>query len=398
MSSDLAVILLGAGGGNRLGAGGSKALIRIGGKVMARWAAEALCAAEGVSRLIAVGPPDPAQTASLKEACEGLTEEIVAVRGGARRRDSVWAGLMAAQGREMVLVHDAARPFVSTQLAERVIAAARVDDAAVPAIPVADTLVRGEERGVGDLVPREDLWAVQTPQVFRRDLLVEAHRQADPSWDAPDDGSMVRRLGRRVALVPGDSENFKVTWPKDLGRARLIATGLEWFRSPAEEEQMQYPRVGFGWDVHPLREGRPFHLVGVELTTEFGPLGHSDGDPLSHAVADALLGAAGAGDIGLLFPDTDPRYKGMPGPDLLRETVDHLYRQGWRPLQVDAVLILDRPKIAPHRETLRARLAEILGLPASAVSVKGKRTEGLGGLADGAGVGAQAVATLVRQR
>lgn len=157
---------------------------------------------------------------------------------------------------------------------------------------------------------------------------------------------------------------------------------------------MSDPRVGIGWDVHPLVEGRPCVLAGVTLTEDFGPSGHSDGDVLAHALIDALLGAAALGDVGTLFPDTDPRWKGVSGSELLARTRAALASSGWRPLQVDAVVICDIPRIAPRRDEIRAGVARALELPLDAVSVKGKRTEGLGGLAGGAGIACRAVATL----
>lgn len=395
MAADVAVILLGAGSGTRLGSGQTKALVTVGGRPLVAWSAALFSSLDDVRRLVLVLPSDPGQARATEEACGSLPVEVVGVEGGARRRDSVLRGLAETQGAEWVLVHDLARPFVTRELALRVLAAARDCGAAVPGLPVGDTLVLAEAEQVGQVLARDAVRAVQTPQGFARSLLLEAHRAAAPEWDAPDDGSMVRRLGRKVALVAGEAENFKITWPADLGRARAFAGASTDGEGTAEEMEMQVPRVGFGWDVHPLEQGRPFRLVGVEVTAEFGPAGHSDGDPLSHAVADALLGAAGAGDIGMLFPDNDPRYRDMPGSDLLRETVEHLRGRGWRPSGVDAVVIVDQPQLAPHREAIRARLAEILGLHPGAVSVKGKRTEGLGGLASGAGVGCQAVATLV---
>jgi 2-C-methyl-D-erythritol 2,4-cyclodiphosphate synthase len=155
-------------------------------------------------------------------------------------------------------------------------------------------------------------------------------------------------------------------------------------------------RVGLGWDVHALVSGRPTVLAGVVLTGEFGPKGHSDGDPLAHAVCDALLGAAALGDIGMLFPDTDPEWKDAPGSLLLAQTAAALGRAGWRPVQIDAVVVADEPKIGPHRDAIRAGLARALGLPVEAVSVKGKRTEGLGGLAGGKGIACHALAVIER--
>jgi 2-C-methyl-D-erythritol 2,4-cyclodiphosphate synthase len=230
---------------------------------------------------------------------------------------------------------------------------------------------------------------VQTPQGFATGLLRAAHERAPREWDAADDGALVRALGRPVTLVPGEAENIKVTWPEDVARAESILA--------ARGGQGAMPsRVGIGWDVHPLVAGRSFRLAGIEISAEFGPAGHSDGDPLAHAVADALLEAAALGDIGLLFPDTDPRCAGLAGTDLLQRTAGHLAAHGYRPAQVDAVLVVDAPRIAPHREAIRRALAAALDLPEDAVSVKGKRTEGLGGLAGGKGVACHAIASVTR--
>ncbi len=290
--------------------------------------------------------------------------------------------MLAAEGFDHVLVHDAARALVTPDLAARVLDGARRHGAAVPAVPVPDTLVRDEGGFAGDEVPRAGVHAVQTPQGFERELLLAAHRSADPAWNAPDDGTMIRALGRPVALVAGATDNVKVTWPEDVARAEglLAARGT--------------PRVGFGWDVHPFAAGRPTVLCGVTLESAFGPLGHSDGDPLAHAVCDALLGAAALGDIGALFPDTDPRYAGAAGVDLLARTAAVVRAAGWEPRQVDAVIVADAPKIGPAREAVRTGLARALGLPVGAVSVKGKRTEGLGGLAGGKGIACHAIAVV----
>ncbi|MDH3285648.1 MAG: 2-C-methyl-D-erythritol 2,4-cyclodiphosphate synthase, partial [Acidobacteriota bacterium] len=305
--------------------------------------------------------------------------------------DSVLAGLESIDAEELVIVHDAARPLVTAGLAGRVLAAAERVGAAVPALKVPDTLVRSRGERVEEIVSREGVLAVQTPQAFRREVLARAHASAPPDWDAPDDGSMVARLGEPVATVDGEPDNFKITWPDDVQRAEAILTARG--SGPGDREDV---RIGLGWDVHPLVPGRAFRLLGVELTTELGPVGHSDGDPLSHAVADALLGAAAMGDIGLLFPDDDPGCAGLSGSDLLGTTVDALRQNGYAPLQVDAVIVTDRPRLAPFRDRVRGRLAEILGVPLDAVSVKGKRTEGLGGLAGGAGVACHALARIRR--
>ncbi|MCE5248149.1 2-C-methyl-D-erythritol 4-phosphate cytidylyltransferase [bacterium] len=388
-----AAVVLAAGSGTRLGFGYPKALVEVGGRPLVRRSLEALAAARGVGAAVVVVPPgdDGARVAAAAAGplrfADGSSAEPIVVVGGARRRDSVLNGARAAEGAAHVLVHDAARALATPALAERVLEAARVHGAAIPAAPVPDTLVRDDGGFVGDEVPRAGVHAVQTPQGFERALLLAAHEAADPAWDAPDDGTVARRFGRRVALVPGDPENLKITYPGDLARAEAILAARG-------ETTMAATRTGIGWDVHPFAAGRPTVLAGVVLAEEFGPVGHSDGDALSHAVCDALLGAAAAGDIGTLFPDTDPRWKGAPGPDLVRRTVAFLAERGFAPLQVDAVVVCDAPKIGPRRDEVRAALAAALGIPADNVGLKGKRTEGLGGLAGGKGIACHAVAVV----
>ncbi len=397
MASRVGAILLAAGSGLRLGAGCAKALVPLGDLPLVRWSAMTLAAVEEITRLILLVPPGE-EGRRVAQAAEGLEIELAVAEGGVRRRDSVALGLALAGSCDVVLVHDAARPFVSAKLVRRVLEAAARDGAAVPAVPVVDTLVRAQEGRVRDTIPRDELRAIQTPQGFSRELLERAHRFADPDWEASDDGSMVLDLGEQVTLVEGEEDNFKITWPTDLQRARegLERTDVAASGGPAMAGGWGETRVGFGWDVHPLVEGRSYDLAGVRVAESFGPAGHSDGDPLCHAIADALLGAAGLGDIGIHFPDSDPRCAGLPGLDLLAQTVEKLQVAGWSAQQVDAVLITDRPKIAPHRGAICAALAGVLGVDTGVVSVKGKRSEGLGALADGAGSCCQCVVTLRR--
>ena len=385
-----AAVLLAAGSGRRLAAGRPKALVPVGGRPLVAWSAALFASLSAFEEFVLVVPdgPDGDEVATAARVA-GFGSNATVVSGGARRRDSVAAGLAAIRGAECVLVHDTARPLASAALVERVLGAARASGAAVPGVAITDALVRGASGVVAGEVSREALFGVQTPQGFATGLLRSAHVRAPQDWDAADDGAMVRALGSPVALVPGEAENIKVTWPDDVVRAEAILAARG-------ERGTMSSRVGIGWDVHPLVAGRSFRLAGVEVSLEFGPAGHSDGDPLAHAVADALLGAAALGDIGQLFPDTDPRCAGLPGTDLLRQTSAHLASHGYRPMQVDAVLVVDAPKIAPHREAIRRALAAALGLPEEAVSVKGKRTEGLGGLAGGKGVACHAVATVAR--
>lgn len=403
----VAVVLLAAGSGTRLGRGVPKALVELDGEPLVRRAARALAAVPGVVRLVLVVPPGPEGDDVVRALGPLGTLETVSVAGGARRRDSVRAGLAAAGAVSHVLVHDAARALVTTGLAALVLDAAQRAGAAIPAVRVPDTLVRDAGGFLGDEVPRAGVHAVQTPQGFRLDLLVAAHDAADPAWDAPDDGTLARAHGVDVALVPGDPDNVKITWESDLPRALAILGRRPAATTPADAEPCPAPdpaprpaeeatmRIGIGWDVHPFVPHRRTVLAGVVAEEAFGPAGHSDGDPLCHALCDALLGAAALGDIGTLFPDTDPRWKGAPGLELLQRTVEHLRENGFAPAQVDAVVICDAPKIGPHRDEIRANLAAVLELAPGDVSVKGKRTEGLGGLAGGKGIACHAVARLV---
>lgn len=388
-AGEVVVVLLAAGAGARFGAGRPKALALLAGTPLVRRAAENLLGLPGLSRLVVV-TPSGVPGADVAAAVRGVHPDLVCVPGGERRRDSVQRGLDAAGHAGWIVVHDAARPLASPELAARVLQAAQRSGAAVPGAPVTDTLVSESGGHVGQEVPRGGVHAIQTPQAFARDVLVEAHRRADPHWDAPDDGTMVRANGGSVALVLGEADNIKITWPEDLARAAALLAA----RAPGGTPMTT--RVGLGWDVHPLVAGRPTILAGVVVMQARGPAGHSDGDPLAHAVCDALLGAAALGDIGVLFPDSDPRWEGAPGKDLLAATAAALRARGWRPRQVDAVLIADEPRLAPHRDAIRAGLAAALGVPVEAVSVKGKRTEGLGGLAGGAGIACHALAVVER--
>jgi len=316
------------------------------------------------------------------------------VRGGDSRQDSVRAGLDALpSGAEIVLIHDGARPFVSAALIDAVTEAARFAGAALPLLPVVDTLKRvGEDGGVVETVPRNDLARAQTPQGFRVPLLRAAHDHATATGlQATDDVALVeaaRAAGalpgdQRIAGVPGQESNVKVTRPQDL---------------PAGSET----RIGYGHDVHRLEPGRRFVLAGVDLQEgvsedeRFGPVGHSDGDAVTHAVCDALLGAAALGDIGRLFPDTAPENEGRPSLEFLTGIVARLADEGWRAVNVSAVLRLERPKVAPVADRIRAALAGVMGLPVEQVGLSAKRGEGLGPVGEGRAVECDAVALIER--
>lgn len=300
---------------------------------------------------------------------------VALVPGGATRAASVASGVRAAAG-ELVAIHDAARPFVSEAVITAALQAAAEMGAAAPAVPVTDTVKRAGEGLVRGTPPRQELFAVQTPQCFDRAVYVRL-LEAGGCDAATDDCQLFERAGLPVRLTPGDYANRKLTTPHDLKGESAM-------------------RIGHGYDVHKLVEGRPLILGGVKVPYEKGLLGHSDADVLTHAVMDALLGAAALGDIGSHFPDTDPAFKGADSLALARQVAALLARQGWRVENIDATLLCQAPKLAPHIPAMRGNLAAALGLPVEAVSVKATTEEHLGFTGEGLGIAAHAVALLAR--
>ena len=315
---------------------------------------------------------------------QGLPVPVRAVAGGAARADSVRAGLEALGEVAVVVVHDAARPFATAELARAVAEAAAARGAALAALPATDTVKRGEGSRVAETLDRRVLWLAQTPQAFRAPLLRRAFAdgRAGGRRAPPTSASWWSALGAEVALVPGEPGNFKITGPDDLARARAL---LE----PAVA-------MGVGYDVHAFAPGRKLVLGGVAFEGD-GLLGHSDADICAHAICDAVLGAAGLGDIGRHFPDTDPRWKGVSSLHLLREVAAKARALGWTVGNCDVTLAARRPKIAPRADEMRARLAEALGVSPAQVNVKATTGEGLGFVGRGEGIAAHAVALLVKR-
>lgn len=312
---------------------------------------------------------------------------ITVVGGGPDRQASVAAGLEALPPVEWILVHDGVRPFVSADLIRRVLEATRRWGAAVPALAVTDALKESDGRVVHGTAPRLGLYAVQTPQGFGAELLREAHRRAEGGPQATDDAELVERLGRSVAVVPGDPANIKITTPDDLALADRIAG------TPGREEV----RVGLGHDLHRLEPDRPLVIGGVNIPSPRGLSGHSDADVLTHAIADALLGAAGERDIGHHFPPEDPAYRGADSISLLASVAGRLGRHGWRVSNVDAVILAEAPRIGPYVDEMRRRIADAVGVESSCIGIKATTAEGLGAIGRREGIGAQAVAVLRRR-
>jgi len=372
--------ILAAGGSGRR-AGMAKQWLDLGGETVARRAARALASSDVVDEIVLVVPQGEESRGAAEVA--GLSRPGRVVTGGAARADSVRAGLKALEKSDLVLVHDAARPFATPELVRAVAAAAARSGAALAALPATDTVKRGDGERVAETLDRRSLWLAQTPQGFRTELLRRAFEAAgEAAAEATDECLLVERLGEVVTLVPGEPGNFKITDARDVDRARtLVAPPVA---------------MGVGYDVHPFAAGRKLVLGGVEFEGD-GLLGHSDADICAHAIGDAILGAAGLGDLGRHFPDTDPRWKGVSSLVLLADIAAKARALGWAVGNCDVTLAARRPKIAPRAEEMRARLAGALGISPSQVNVKATTGEGLGFVGRAEGIAAHAVALLVRR-
>ena len=372
-------IVVAAGAGSR--AGGNKQWRSLGGKPVLRWSVEALL--EAGADVVVVTAPGAGDQAV--EALAGLAGWRT-VDGGETRADSVRNGLSALTGSadQVVMIHDAARPMLSRAVIDRLLTALQTADGAMPALPVADTLKRGADGAITETVDRADLWRAQTPQAFRLDRLLAAWSRWPTDEIPTDDAAVVERDGGRVALVEGEARLMKLTFPEDFQMAEaLIAAGAR-----------TQTRVGMGFDAHRWGPGGSVWLCGVEIPHDQTLIGHSDADAGLHALTDAVLGAIGQGDIGDHFPPTDPQWKGASSDIFLEHAVKLVRERGGRLVHVDVTLICERPKVKPHREAMRARLAEILSLPLDAVSVKATTTEAMGFTGRGEGLAAQAIATV----
>ncbi|MBW3622928.1 MAG: 2-C-methyl-D-erythritol 4-phosphate cytidylyltransferase [Armatimonadetes bacterium] len=386
-----------------------KLLIPLGGKPVLAHTLLAFERCAEVDGIVLVGSPADHAAYRQVAAAAGLKKPLLLAEGGASRQESVARGLAALPDSvEIVAVHDAARPLVSPEVISRTIHAAREHGAGLAGIPMVDTVKRIDAEGrIIETLPRSELFAAQTPQTFRVSLLREAHaRAAEAGIDATDDAALVERLGHPVLVVPGDRRNLKLTTPEDLIVAEALLSVEHRALGVGGERDAQHPspntqrptpnaRIGFGYDIHRLAEGRKLVLGGVEIPHSVGLEGHSDADVLLHALMDALLGAAGLPDIGHLFPNTDERWRGASSRAMLREVARRLNEAGWRPSNVDLTLIAERPKIAPHLAAMRTGIAGDLGLPESCVGIKATTNERVGAVGREEAMAAQAVAMLV---
>jgi 2-C-methyl-D-erythritol 4-phosphate cytidylyltransferase / 2-C-methyl-D-erythritol 2,4-cyclodiphosphate synthase len=380
-----AAILVAAGRGLRAGAGGPKQYRTIGGQSVIFRAMAPFCRHPQIFAVQPVLNPDDA---GIFSDAVGELKHAPPANGGATRQASVHAGLeaLASQRPDVVLIHDAARPFVSAALISRAIDAAGRTGAAIPAIPVADTIKLIGDAGNVEATPeRARLRIAQTPQAFRFDVILDAHRRAarEGRGDFTDDAALAEWAGLTVATFEGDPANMKLTTPEDFVReeARLGA-------------MLGDVRTGSGYDVHAFGEGDHVMICGVRMPHTRGFLAHSDGDVGLHALVDAILGALADGDIGSHFPPSDPKWKGASSDRFLKYAVDRVTARGGRIAHLDVTLICERPKVGPYRDAMRARVAEIAGLALSRVAVKATTSERLGFTGREEGIAAMASATI----
>jgi 2-C-methyl-D-erythritol 4-phosphate cytidylyltransferase/2-C-methyl-D-erythritol 2,4-cyclodiphosphate synthase len=375
-----AAIVVAAGTGSRAGAGLPKQWRILGGKTVASWSIEAFHAAGANEIVIVVAADEIDRARDYLPKIDGLTLVI----GGATRAESVQAGLTALESDapEAVLIHDAARPFLTRRHIDGLIEALDGVQGALLALPVADTLKRQSRDGPVATVDRDGLWRAQTPQAFRYAALRQGYAAWTGQADPTDDAAAIEAAGGTMRLSPGDPMLFKLTYAEDFAMAQALAGAA------------RITRTGQGIDAHRFGPGDGVWLCGVQIAHDHGLIGHSDADVGLHAITDAILGAIGAGDIGDHFPPTDPQWKGAPSHLFLTHAVELVRRGGGELVHVDVTLVCERPKIKPHREAMRARLAELLGLPLDRISVKATTTEGMGYTGREEGLLAQAVATV----
>lgn len=383
-SGSVTAVIVAGGRGTRLGLDLPKPLIPLGRRPMVSYPLRTFEDFTGVSGIVLVCGEDWLDKARHLGKRWSPTKLIAVTAGGPERTDSVRAGLTLLPDHcSIVAIHDAARPFVKPATIQTALDSLETSHGAVPGLPLADTLRRWDNGISTGGVDRRRYVLCQTPQCFHKEVLEEALKRAEKdNFTGTDDVSYVERLpGARINVTEGDPENFKITTLEDLERARYMVS---------QNKRGRY-RCGEGFDAHRFTVGRPLILGGVTIPYELGLHGHSDADVLCHAIGDALLGSASLGDLGTHFPDTDPAYQGISSIILLEKIRDMLTARGVTLSSVDATLVLQMPRIAPHREKIIASLAKALKMPPERVSVKATTTEGMGPEGRGEGITCRAV-------
>jgi 2-C-methyl-D-erythritol 4-phosphate cytidylyltransferase / 2-C-methyl-D-erythritol 2,4-cyclodiphosphate synthase len=379
----VSAIIAAAGRGARFGAGRPKQLLTLGGMPILQHSVEAFTRSTAIDDIVVALPAELA--AEPPTYLRSTSKRVEIVAGGERRQDSVARAFARIDSRaDIVVIHDAARPFVSDDLIRRTVDAARDFGAAIAALPARDTVKRADAQGmIAATLPRQEIFLAQTPQAFRVHVLRAALSLSTSDADATDEAMLAEQAGHRVRLVDGDPRNIKITTPDDLARA---------------ESAVAPPslRIGNGYDLHRLVAGRPLVLGGVTIPFDKGLQGHSDADAVCHAVTDAILGAAGAGDIGRHFPDTDPAWKDANSVELLRRAASIVRTAGFAIVNVDVVVIAQQPRLVPYTDAMAANLAGALGCVTDHVSIKGKTNEGVDSMGAGESIAVHAVVLLSR--
>lgn len=378
----VSAIIAAGGRGTRFGAAVPKQLLTLGGRTVLQHSLDAYLAHPLVTDVVVALPAD--LLSDVPAYLKNRLKPVYVVEGGDRRQDSVARAFARVPAEAaIVVIHDAARPLVPADVITRTIHAAAESGAAVAALRATDTVKRGDAAGlVRETLPRDEVFLAQTPQAFRPSVLRAA--LALPG-DATDEATLAERAGHPVRLVEGDPRSMKITTPADLAAAERLTGGSSGATTL---------RIGNGYDLHRLVAGRPLVLGGVTIPFARGLTGHSDADAVCHAVTDAILGAAGAGDIGRHFPDTDPAWKGANSLDLLRASAGVVRTAGFRVVNVDVTVIAQAPKLVPYIDAMRAQVGEALGCGASRVSIKGKTNEGVDSMGAGDSIAVHAVALL----
>ena len=372
------------GSGSRMGK--PKQFLPLAGSTVAEWSLKCFADMPEIEAIVLVLGDE-----AYDSHARGLaSHKVSVVRAGQTRMGSVRNGFAALpKGIEVVAVHDGARSMITPEIVRATLAEAARSGAAIAAVPVKDTLKIVEKGGkiVAETPERARFWAAQTPQTYRYSVLKEALEKFQNDADATDESQLVERCGHQVAVVESSYENFKITTPEDMTMATAIIEG----RSGGRRES----RTGFGYDIHKLVTGRDLWLAGIKLPHDKGLLGHSDGDAVLHACCDAVLGALGLGEIGIAFPPSDPKFKGLASKDIVANTLEKVAANGGDIVHLDATLIAEEPKLKPHYDAMKKSLAALFKLPESRVSLKAKSNEGLDAIGRGEAIACHAVATVL---
>jgi 2-C-methyl-D-erythritol 4-phosphate cytidylyltransferase/2-C-methyl-D-erythritol 2,4-cyclodiphosphate synthase len=394
----LGVVIVAAGRSSRMG-GVDKQVALLGGEAVIAHSLRVFEEMDVVGSIVLVMSAENLHEGKGVVEAGGFSKVVGVVAGGERRQDSVKIGLDLLAGGEdgapeFVAVHDGARPFIDSEMVERGLTVAQKIGAAIAAVPVKDTIKMAPHRVVTETPDRDGMWAVQTPQMFRFDVLKTAHEMT--SDDVTDDASMVESVGGLVAVFEGSNDNIKLTTPEDMELAALIYERRKGGSvSGSGAVDVVGSRFGIGFDGHGLVDGGPLRLGGIDVEFDQRLDGHSDGDVLFHAIASAILGAAGLGDLGGRFPSSDERYAGFDSAQFIAESARLAGEAGWLVSHVDATVIAQRPRLASEAPKMAVQIGSIKGLESSTINVKITSTDHVGAIGAGEGIAAQAVVTLV---